>query len=423
MTDRRFRLTEAQATELAAQFGTPLYVLDESTIIANAKRYQDALKREWPNCDVSYASKANSTLAVVKVAYEAGLTIDVASEGELRAAIKAGVPPEKCHLHGNNKSDAELRLGMELGIETIVIDHHDEIERIAKLREEIQSETQYLLRIAPGVRPNTHSHITTGSVDTKFGFSLLKGIAEAAILRCIELKIPVVGIHCHVGSQLAEGDSQCEAAKNLGAFLVRMRDAHDVHLPVLNLGGGLGVQYLDSDDIEPVEDFCERLAISAEWALGGSKDTHKLCVEPGRGIIGEAGVTLYTVGAIKSVPITDLIYKNYVAVDGGLSDNIRPALYSAAYDVRSFRKGPTQRTTVSGKHCETDTLFPDVLLPIDLQPGDLLQVLTTGAYNSSMANNYNRYPRPATVMIRQNGTYELVVKRETWDQLFEREVI
>lgn len=423
MTDRRFRVSEAQATELAAKFGTPLYVLSESTIIASAKRYQESLAKEWPNSEVSYASKANSTLAVLKTAYEAGLSIDVASEGELRAALKAGIPANKCHLHGNNKTDSELALALKEGVEYIVIDHFGEIERIAMLRKAIVSDTQFLIRVAPGVKPNTHSHITTGSVDTKFGFSLLKGIAERAALRCIELDIPLIGVHCHVGSQLAEGDSQCEAAKNLAAFLLTLKNKHRIELSVLNVGGGLGVQYVDSDDIESVENFCKRVAMAAEWALGGTKDFVKLCMEPGRGIVGEAGVTLYTVGATKEVPITDLIIKNYVAVDGGLSDNVRPALYGAAYDIRSFRKGPTHKVTVSGKHCETDTLFPDVMLPIDLQEGDLLQVMTTGAYNSAMANNYNRYPRPATVMIRQNGTYELVVMRETWDQLFEREVI
>ena len=440
--DPRFRLTEALARELAKTYGTPLYVIDESHLRSKIRRYQEAFSAVWPNCELSYASKANSTLAVLAIAHQEGCVIDVASEGELRAALAAGVPAAHCHLHGNNKSLNEIRFALSQGIGQLVIDNFQEIETISDLLSPQHSapSTSFVLRLAPGVDPITHRKISTGQADTKFGFNIADGSAEKALLRCKELGIPLIGFHCHVGSQLLDPEAQQVGGELLAKFAVDMKSRHGFETTYINVGGGLGVKYLDEQEPMPIEDYCRLIADAVRSNLAGSGLDVTLGQEPGRALVAESGLTLYTVGAVKEVPSPTKGTRTYVTVDGGLADNPRPVMYDAKYKVERVAKhlvanAPTALTgtspaggggplvTVSGRHCETDMLFEDVSLPSDVGPGDLLQVLCTGAYNSVMASNYNRYQRPATVLVRENGSHELIQRPETWTEMLAREIL
>lgn len=424
--DSRFRLSPTLARELANRFGTPLYVLDEAGIRARIRAYRQALAKLYPKTELSFASKANSTLAVLKIVASEGATIDVASEGELRAAQLAGILASQCHLHGNNKKREEILFALEQGVSHIVIDHFGEIETVAELTKGKDYSTRYILRLAPGVDPKTHARISTGQSDTKFGFNIVDGSAERAWLRCAELGIPVDGIHCHVGSQLMDDEAQRGGGEFLAEFAVAMKRTHGLVAEHIIVGGGLGAKYLDTDAPLDIEEYCRRVLDGMKPILNAADLQPTIGMEPGRSIVAEAGVTLYTVGVVKTVPIGENRERTYVAVDGGLSDNPRPAMYEAQYDVRLVRDDEyaARRTvTVCGKHCETDNLFVDVEVASDVASGDLMQVLTTGAYNSTMANNYNRYPRPATVLIRQNGVAELVVRRDTWEEMFNKETM
>ncbi|MHB8636490.1 MAG: diaminopimelate decarboxylase [Fimbriimonadaceae bacterium] len=439
--DTRFRLSEAQATELAATYGTPLYVIDEAHFRAAIKRYRAAAEAAHPNSEITFAGKANSTLALLTIADSEGCEIDVASEGELRAAIRAGVPAARCHLHGNNKQTAELRFAIDAGVGQIVVDHFTELETLATMLE--GSRTKVVLRLAPGVDPVTHAKISTGQADTKFGFNISDGSAEAATVRCLELGLPLIGFHCHVGSQLLDPEAQRAGGEHLATFAAHMLASHQFDTAHLNVGGGLGVRYTDDDAPMAVEEYCRLIVDTILPLLHDAGLDPVLAQEPGRSLIAESGVTLYRVGVIKTVPTRGDKHRTYVAVDGGLSDNPRPVMYGSRYTVERIARGtanpdwiPTRPqtpvknpagdgilVTISGKHCETDRLFEDVVLPADLAEGDLLQVLCTGAYNASMANTYNRYPRPAAVLVLANGGHALIQRRDTWDEMFAREVV
>lgn len=401
-------------------------MVDESTIRRRVSQYKQALESLYPKIELSFASKANSTFAVLKIVYSEGATIDVASEGELRAAMLAGVPAEHCHLHGNNKKPEEILYALDQGISHVVIDHFGEIEMISELIKGKSYPAKYLLRLAPGVDPKTHARISTGQSDTKFGFNIVDGSAEKAWLRCRELGIPVEGVHCHVGSQLMDDEAQRAGGEFLAEFAAEMKSKHGVITDRIIVGGGLGAKYLDSDAPLDIQEYCRRVIASMKPILDQAELEPTIGMEPGRSIVAEAGVTLYSVGVVKTVPIGENKTRTFVAVDGGLSDNPRPTMYEAKYHVEVLRDTTGEATklvTVSGKHCETDTLFADVYLPESVQAGDLLQVLTTGAYNSTMASNYNRYPRPATALVRSNGAYDLVVQRDSWDSMFSKECL
>lgn len=425
--DTRFRLSVEQADELAASYGTPLYVIDEAHLRARIRSYREAFLRAYPNSELAYASKANSTLAVLAIAAQEGCVIDVASEGELRAALKAGVSAHRCHLHGNNKSLNEITFAIERGIGAIVVDHFGEIETVAALG---VRDAKIVLRLAPGVDPVTHAKISTGQADTKFGFNLVDGSAERATVRCLELGLPLIGFHCHVGSQLLDPEAQRSGGELIARFAIEMRDRHGFAATYLNTGGGLGVMYTSADRPMEIEAYNRLIVDAVTGALAGSGLSPKLAQEPGRALIAESGLTLYRVGVVKTVPARGRGTRTYAAVDGGISENPRPALYGAKYTVECLRSSPgsslkveAQPFTVSGKHCETDMLFEDVSLPADLRAGDLLQVLCTGAYNASMASNYNRYPRPATALVRPDGTHTLIQRRDSWEEMLARETV
>jgi diaminopimelate decarboxylase len=452
--DTRFRLTEEQALELVETYGTPLYVVEEQGFRDRIRAYIAAFRGAYSDSRVTFASKANSTLALIAIAADEGCLIDVASEGELRAALLAGVPASECHIHGNFKLPEELAFAFEAGVGEIVVDNFAEIELIYDLAHVDEPASRLVgevlgvatskpgkatcpdlvLRLAPGVDPDTHAKISTGQADTKFGFNIVDGAAEQAVKRCLELDLPLIGFHCHVGSQLLDPEAQRAGGEVIAEFAARMKREHGFSAKVLNLGGGLGIQYVDGDKPMPSTEYCRIVVQAVTDALKGTGMRPKLLQEPGRSLIGECGLTLYTVGVVKTVPTAENTQRTYVSVDGGLSDNPRPALYGSKYTVERVAKAEggsvvalgadqTMTVTVSGRHCETDKLFPDIELPADIQAGDILQVLCTGAYNSSMASNYNRFRKPGTVLWRKDGTHDLVQRVETWDEMFAREVI
>lgn len=419
--DTRFRLGAEAAQDLASRFGTPLYVIDEAHFRSRIREYRSSFQNCYPDSSISFASKSNSTLAVLAIAASEGCTIDAASEGELRAALHAGVPAERCHLHGSNKAREELEFALAAGIGLVVVDHLGELEMLA----ELGAKAPVALRLAPGVDPITHAKISTGQADTKFGFNIGDGSAERALLRGLELNLKVIGFHCHVGSQLLDPSAQISGGELIAEFAAAMKMRHGFSATYLNVGGGLGVRYIESDRPMAIREYVRSVVDGVQGALAGSGLSPHLEQEPGRSLIAESGVTLYRVGVRKTVPRRGGGERTYLGVDGGLSDNPRPALYGAKYTVAHVGGdfGTSASFTISGKHCETDMLFEDVALPAETNAGDLLQVLCTGAYNSSMASNYNRYPRPATVLVRPNGEAVQVQRRDSWEEMFAREAI
>lgn len=442
--DRRFRLSESQALEISQKFGTPAYVIDEKNFRDHIRAYRSAFSKAYANSEITFATKSNSCLALIKIADLEGCKIDVASQGELRAALTAGVPANRCHFHGNNKSYEELKFAHSVGVEYIIADHFLELEMLASILE--GERTKVVLRLAPGVDPRTHAKISTGQADTKFGFNIADGSAEAATVRCLELGLPLIGFHCHVGSQLLDPEAQISGGELIATFARQMLEKHLFRAEYLNIGGGLGVVYVSGDQPMPVQDYCGHVVRAIERTLEGSGLAPKLAQEPGRSLVAESGVTLYQVGVIKTVPSSESTRRTFVAVNGGLSDNPRPALYGSKYTVLKaasakldFPHGGTSKSpslhppvknedgtitvTVSGRHCETDRLFDDVNLPGDLKEGDLIQVLSTGAYNSSMSSNYNRFSRPRTVLIRLNGELNEIQREDSWEEMFARETV
>jgi diaminopimelate decarboxylase len=398
--------------ELAERFGTPLYVLDEDCLRENCRRYLTAFTRRAPGCLVSYSAKALVNLAVFRVVVEEGLAIDAFSAGELYTALTAEIPPDRILVHGNYKVREELEMAVEAGVHRVVVDCVEEIGRLQQVAAARGVVVDTLLRATPGVTADTHYHIQTGKIDTKFGFSIRGGAAlEGARLALAAPNLRLRGIHCHIGSQIVDLEPFVEAAHHMVGFAASLRDELGVTVEDLDIGGGLGVRYLPEQQPPAVEEFAEALVgeIERECRVLGLPQP-RLILEPGRSLVAEAGVTLYRVGVVKEVTGV----RTFVAVDGGMSDNPRPALYSARYEAIVANKASqprTQKVTVSGRHCETDTLIADLTAP-EMAAGDLLAVQTTGAYNHSMASNYNRLARPAMVLV-SGGAAELIVERES----------
>jgi diaminopimelate decarboxylase len=377
--------------ELAREFGTPAYVYAEDDIRARARAYIEAFKARTERFEVIYASKAMPATAVYRVMREEGLAVDVASGGELHLALSAGCEPARIYLHGNNKSQAELDEAVAAGVGHIVVDSFDEIERLRG------SGQRVLIRVTPGIKPDTHSFISTGQVDSKFGFPL--DAVPTAVERCAEAGLQLRGLHAHIGSQIFGLD----VFERLGEVLSAIGD-----YPLLNLGGGLGIAYTAADEPPSIEGYVDAL-------LRGAPDDVTVLCEPGRSLVGNAGVTIYTVGTVKRIPGV----RTYVSVDGGMSDNLRPMLYGARYEAEiadRFAGGPGELVTIAGKHCESgDILVRDVELA-DPKPGDVLVIPATGAYGHAMANNYNAIPRPPVIFCR-DGDARAVIRRETYDDL------
>lgn len=411
-------ITQPFAWQLVRRFGTPLYVMDEEALRRRIREYQDALSRHYPGrFSVTYAGKAFLCKAMCRLVDQEGAGLDVASAGELATALKAGFPPQRIHLHGNCKTSQELEMALKARIHRIVIDNEDEMERIQALARRRGTVAAVLLRLAPAVDVATHHFIKTGHADTKFGIPIEKGRALAAAQRALRLKnLRLMGFHAHLGSQIFDLRPLGLLIETLFDFLKTLQRRTGYVIEELNIGGGLAVQYA-SRQIPPTPADLARIAGRAvlKQCLGQIYPLPKLMIEPGRSIAAPAGITLYQICYVKKLPSG----KTFAIVDGGLSDNPRPALYGAKYRVTLIpagKPGPQSLVTISGKHCETDTLFENIRIPYP-KPGDLLMVHDTGAYNYSMASNYNRYPRPSVVFV--NGFQaRLVVRRETIPDVF-----
>ena len=405
--------------DLVEEHGTPLVVYDEGALRATARAYVNAFRAHAPDVEVIYASKAYFGLAMLRIALEEGLSIDVASGGELQAALRAGFPPERIEMHGNNKDADEIGQALDARVATIVVDSLDEIgllDRIARARGVRQ---RVLIRVTPGVKPSTHSYISTGQLDSKFGFGIQGGSAEAAVAACRAAEgIALAGLHCHIGSQIFELGSYPAAAAAVADFVASV-GADD--LTTINMGGGLGVAYTHLDQPPSIERYADVVmeAVAREWARVGVP-MPRVQVEPGRSVVARAGVNVYRVGTVKDIPGV----RTYAAVDGGMSDLMRPMLYGAVYEPLLANRADAENTgtyRLVGKHCESgDVLVGEARLP-EVRVGDLVCIPATGAYGVSMASNYNGVTRAAVVFV-DKGIARLVTRRETYDDLFAREL-
>jgi diaminopimelate decarboxylase len=396
--------------DLAAEFGTPAYLLDEADLRARAREWRAA----FAGGDVYYAGKAFLCVGVARWIAEEGLHLDVCTGGELAVARRAGFPPERLALHGNNKSVAELAAALDAGVGRVVVDSFVEIDRLAELAAQRGIRQRVHVRATVGVEAHTHEYIATAHEDQKFGFSLAGGVAAEAVRRVLAYdSLELAGLHSHIGSQIFDTAGFEVAAHRVVGLAAAVRDEHGSEVPELNLGGGLGIAYTPDDDPAAVADIAAslRLIVARECAAYGLAGP-RLAVEPGRAIVGPSTLTLYEVGTVKDVDGL----RTYVSVDGGMSDNIRTALYDAEYVVTLASRAssaPPMLARVVGRHCESgDVVVKDAWLPADLAPGDLLAVAATGAYCRSMASNYNYVTRPPVVAVR-DGVARAVVRRET----------
>ncbi|WP_030254902.1 MULTISPECIES: diaminopimelate decarboxylase [Streptomyces] len=405
---------------LAAEFGTPAYLLDEEDFRARARAWRDAFGSD---ADVYYAGKAFLSKAVVRWLHEEGLNLDVCSAGELAVALAAGMPAERIALHGNNKSVDELEHAVKTGVGHIVVDSYEEIERLAAIAARQGVRQQVLIRITVGVEAHTHEFIATAHEDQKFGLSLTGGAAAEAVRRVLgHGSLELRGIHSHIGSQIFDTAGFEVAARRVVGLLAQIRDEHGVELPEIDLGGGLGIAYTSEDDPrEPAEIAAALADIVRRECAAANLNAPRLSVEPGRAIVGPTAFTLYEVGTVK--PLEGL--RTYVSVDGGMSDNIRTALYDAEYSVALVSRASDAEpmlVRVVGKHCESgDIVVRDAFLPADLAPGDLIAVPATGAYCRSMASNYNHALKPPVVAVR-DGAARVIVRRETEEDLLRLDI-
>lgn len=404
--------------DLAAEFGTPTYVVDEDDFRRRARGFKEA----FPDADVYYAGKAFLCVATARWIAEEGLNLDVCTGGELAVALKAEFPPERIGLHGNNKSVAELRRAIEVGVGRIIIDSIEEIERLRDLTAELGKRASVMIRVTAGVEAHTHEYISTSHEDQKFGFSIAGGDALDAVRRVLaEPGLELRGLHSHIGSQIFVTDGFEVAARRVLRLHAEIEKELGAVLPEFDLGGGFGIAYTTQDDPSTPEDLARGMLkiVDDECAVMGIEVPH-LSIEPGRAIAGPSTFTLYEVGTTKSVELDGGASRRYISVDGGMSDNIRPALYGADYSCTLASRAsdaPALLSRVVGKHCESgDIVVKDEFLPGDVEAGDLLAVPGTGAYCRSLASNYNHVPRAAVVAVRE-GEARVIVRRETEDDL------
>ncbi|AFY46030.1 diaminopimelate decarboxylase [Nostoc sp. PCC 7524] len=420
-SDDNLEIGGCDVTTLVQQFGSPLYILDEATLRTACQQYRDSFQKYYQGASqVLYASKAWNCLAVGAIVASEGLGIDVVSGGELYTALIAGVSPEKIYLHGNNKSREELTLAIESGV-TIVVDNWYELRTLVEMLQAMSlPSTRIMLRLTPGIECHTHEYIRTGHLDSKFGFDpndlgeVFEFVSQQATLNC-------VGLHAHIGSQIFERQPH----QDLAAVMVQwLKDAakYGLNVTELNVGGGLGIKYVESDDPPSIEEWVKAICEVVQTACAAENlPLPKLLSEPGRSLIAPACVTAYTIGSSKTIPEI----RTYIAIDGGMSDNPRPITYQSVYRavVANKLSAPiTETVTIAGKHCESgDILIKNAQLP-KTEAGDVLVVMGTGAYNYSMASNYNRLPRPAAVVVA-NGEANLILQRETYQDLIRQDCL
>ncbi|MFQ5879342.1 MAG: diaminopimelate decarboxylase, partial [Dehalococcoidia bacterium] len=408
--------------KLAHEFGTPLYVFDEATLHQQCQQFLGAFRSRQRQAQVQYAAKAYLGRALAALLAEEGLGLDVVSGGELAVARSVGFPPERIVFHGNNKSAQELQEALAYGVGRIAVDNFHELSLLSDVAAAMGRRQEVLLRLAPGIDPHTHHHTTTGTVDSKFGIAMADGQAERAVKQALDLPaLALVGLHVHLGSPIFELEPYRLASSVVVAFAAEMRRRYGFEMREYSPGGGFAVQYVAEEPASPVAAYAEAIFSSlAEACQQHSLPLPRVAVEPGRSIVGRAGVALYSVGSRKEVPGV----RTYVAVDGGMADNIRPAIYSSRYTavVASKAAAPAEeRVTIAGRYCESgDILARDVDLP-RLEPGDIVALLASGAYCLAMASNYNASLRPAIVMVGQ-GEARLVRRRESYEDLMRCDV-
>ena len=409
--------------ELAKEYGTPLYIMDEGLIREHCRSFRESMDKYYGGQGlVCYASKAFCCKAMCRIMFEEGLGLDVVSEGELYTALSVGFPPEKLCFHGNNKTDHELSYALENGVGRIIVDNIYELERLDRLAEKTGRTANIMYRIKPGIDAHTHNFIMTGQIDSKFGFALETGEAYEAVKKAIECShINLVGLHCHIGSQIFDIDPFVKAAEVMLTFIAKIKDELGFEVKELNLGGGFGIRYTEEDAPVGYDKYMEKVSEKVKKVCAEKNvKLPFILIEPGRSIAAPAGITLYTVGGRKEIPNI----RTYVSVDGGMGDNPRYALYQSKYDVEVANKAnlpKTETVTVAGKCCETGDLIGEGMPIQPVEPGDILAVLATGAYNYSMSSNYNRIPKPPVVMIR-DGKSRVVVKRETFEDIVRNDI-
>jgi diaminopimelate decarboxylase len=428
-------------TELKARFGTPLYVVDIATIKKQSRDYMNFFKFPDLQCEIIYASKAFCTLAMCQLAKSEGLSIDVSTGGELYIVLKSGFSADKIFFHGNNKSETEMKFGLENKVNIYVVDNFMELEKLDELSGRKGIKQKIMLRIAPGIEAHTHKYIQTGGVDSKFGFGIYKGIAAEAVKRTLEKKnLELIGLHAHIGSQIFNIEVYEKLIDVMLGFMGNLNKDFGTALARLNIGGGLGIKYTVQDDPATIEDLSRTVYQSVKkYSRKYGVKLEKIYLEPGRSIVGNAGVTLYEVGNIKEIPEV----KNFISIDGGMSDNIRPMLYQAKYNafiagrasyIGKIKDGEIassagtifsendpggldkKKYTIVGKHCESgDVIIEDIVMPV-VKAGDLLLVSSTGAYCYSMSSNYNSQPSSAVVAV-EDGKSWLWVQRQSYEDL------
>lgn len=409
--------------ELARKYGTPLYVLDESTIRNTCRSYVESFKKYYNgNGMPMYASKALSCKELCRIVNDENLGLDVVSGGEIYTAVQAGFPMEKVHFHGNNKTADEIAFAIDSKVGKFVVDNLYELELLNKIAEEKGVVANISFRIKPGIDAHTHDFIRTGQIDSKFGFALETGEAFDAVKKAITYKnVNLSELHCHIGSQIFDIDPFVAAAEVMIDFMAKIKDELDFVISELNLGGGFGIMYTKNDEPVPYSDYMEKVSVAVkEKCTQYNMEVPFIFIEPGRSIVGEAGITLYTVGGKKEIPNI----RTYVSVDGGMTDNVRYALYKSAYTVLNASKADQEAdevVTVAGKCCESGDLVQENTKVAKVEVGDTLAVLSTGAYNYSMASNYNRIPRPAMVMVN-NGESRVIIKRESYEDIVKNDI-
>lgn len=409
--------------ELAKKYGTPLYVMSETAIVEKCKEIRDTFLNKYEKTRAAYASKAFLTLSMCKIIEREGLCMDVVSGGELYTAMKADFPAEKIEFNGNNKSVEELKLAVDYNIGRIIVDGLDELDLIEEICKEKGKSVNILYRVTPGVKSDSHDYIVTGKKDSKFGIPLDDEVIFPAIEHAIKSPyVNFMGFHFHVGSQLHDNDSHLKALDIVLKLIKDTKEKYDYATPELNIGGGFGIKYTEADNKKPYAYFLDPMMEKIEqFSKDLGIERPEIVIEPGRSIVGEAGITLYTIGTIKDIKGI----RKYVSVDGGMTDNIRPALYQAKYEgivANKAEEPKTETVTICGKCCESgDVLIRDAQVA-DVKRGDIFAVFSTGAYSYTMASNYNKNPLLATVLVKE-GKSELIVKRQSYEHMIENEII
>jgi diaminopimelate decarboxylase len=406
--------------ELVKKFGTPLYIMDEETLRQSCRDYKKAFSSY--NTDILFASKAYMTGAICRIMYEEGLGLDLVSGGEIFTALKSKFPMDKTYFNGNNKTPEELDLAISSGVGRIAADNFYELGLLNSIAMSKDKEISVLLRVTPGIECHTHEYIQTGQIDCKFGFDLSELDQAVTLIKEKYPKLILKGLHAHIGSQIFETDVYYDLVEILITEMSRIRDKFGITLSEMNVGGGLGIRYIESDDPPSVENVADVIIKSIETHTSRMNFPKPLLIlEPGRSIVGTSGVTLYRVGGYKQVPDST----RYIMVDGGMADNPRPSMYQALYHavVANRVKSETrQKVTIAGRYCESgDILIKDIDLP-PVEPGDIICIFNTGAYNYSMSSNYNRVPRPAAVLVNK-GQADIFIRRETYEDLVAFDVI